>query len=197
LQEKEIQRVGSEAVLQVDVRVVAATNRDLEEDVQAGRFREDLFYRLNVMHLNVPPLRDRQEDIPLLAQHFLEKYARRNRKTVKGFAPLAMDMLLKYDWPGNVRELENAIERAVILLSGDHVTEKQLPLRIMREHPVQESAADAAMPATDGTRTLEEMEKEAIMTTLAATDGNKSETARRLGISRKTLHNKLKAYGLG
>jgi two-component system response regulator HydG len=197
LQEKEIQRVGSEAVLQVDVRVVAATNRDLEEDVQAGRFREDLFYRLNVMHLNVPPLRGRQEDIPLLAQHFLEKYARRNRKTVKGFAPLAMDMLLKYDWPGNVRELENAIERAVILLSGDHVTEKQLPLRIMREHPGHESAVDAAMPATDGTRTLEEMEKEAIVATLDAADGNKSETARRLGISRKTLHNKLKAYGLG
>jgi two-component system response regulator HydG len=197
LQEKEIQRVGSEAVLQVDVRVVAATNRDLEEDVQAGRFREDLFYRLNVMHLNVPPLRDRQEDIPLLAQHFLEKYARRNRKTVKGFAPLAMDMLLKYDWPGNVRELENAIERAVILLSGDHVTEKQLPLRIMREHPGHEPAADAAMPATDGTRTLEEMEKEAIVATLDAADGNKSEAARRLGISRKTLHNKLKAYGLG
>jgi two-component system response regulator HydG len=197
LQEKEIQRVGSEAVLQVDVRVVAATNRDLEEDVQAGRFREDLFYRLNVMHLNVPPLRGRQEDIPLLAQHFLEKYARRNRKTVKGFAPLAMDMLLKYDWPGNVRELENAIERAVILLSGDHVTEKQLPLRIMREHPGHEPAADAAMPATDGTRTLEEMEKEAIVATLDAADGNKSEAARRLGISRKTLHNKLKAYGLG
>jgi len=197
LQEKEIQRVGSEAVLQVDVRVVAATNRDLEEDVQAGRFREDILYRLNVMHLNVPPLRGRQEDIPLLAQHFLEKYARRNRKTVKGFAPLAMDMLLKYDWPGNVRELENAIERAVILLSGDHVTEKQLPLRIMREHPGHEPAADAAMPATDGTRTLEEMEKEAIVATLDAADGNKSEAARRLGISRKTLHNKLKAYGLG
>jgi len=197
LQEKEIQRVGSEAVLQVDVRVVAATNRDLEEDVQAGRFREDLFYRLNVMHLTVPPLRDRQEDIPLLAQHFLEKYARRNRKTVKGFAPLAMDMLLKYDWPGNVRELENAIERAVILLSGEHTTEKQLPLRIVRQHPEHVTAADTVMPATDGTRTLEDMEKEAIEATLAATDGNKSETARRLGISRKTLHNKLKAYGVG
>lgn len=197
LQEKEIQRVGSEAVLQVDVRVVAATNRDLEEDVQAGRFREDLFYRLNVMNLTVPPLCDRQEDIPLLAQHFLEKYARRNRKTVKGFAPLAMDMLLKYEWPGNVRELENAIERAVILLSGEHITEKQLPLRIVRQHPEHVTAADTAMPATDGTRTLEDMEKEAIEATLAATDGNKSETARRLGISRKTLHNKLKAYGVG
>ena len=197
LQEKEIQRVGSEAVLQVDVRVVAATNRDLEEDVQVGRFREDLFYRLNVMHINVPPLRDRQEDIPLLAQHFLEKYARRNRKTINGFAPLAMDMLLKYDWPGNVRELENAIERAVILLSGDHVTEKHLPLRIVREHPLHETPTDASRPATDGTRTLEEMEKEAIVATLDAADGNKSETARRLGISRKTLHNKLKTYGVG
>jgi two-component system, NtrC family, response regulator HydG len=197
LQEKEIQRVGSETVLKVDVRVVAATNRDLEEDVQAGRFREDLFYRLNVMHLTVPPLRDRREDIPLLAQHFLETYARRNRKTVKGFAPLAMDMLLKYDWPGNVRELENAIERAVILLSGEHVSEKQLPLRIVRQHPGHERAADTTIPTTNGTRTLEDMEKEAIEATLAATDGNKSEAARRLGISRKTLHNKLKAYGLG
>ena len=189
--------MGSEAVLHVDVRVVTATNRDLEEDVQAGRFREDLFYRLNVVNLTVPPLRDRQEDIPLLAQHFLEKYARRNRKTVKGFVPLAMDMLLKYGWPGNVRELENAIERAVILLSGEHVTEKQLPLRIVREHPRHETAADTNIPATDGTRTLGEMEKEAIVATLDAADGNKSEAARRLGISRKTLHNKLKTYGLG
>jgi len=194
LQEKEIQRVGSEETLPVDVRIVAATNRDLEEDVQVGRFREDLFYRLNVMHLAVPSLRERREDIPLLAQHFLDKYARRNRKTVKGFAPLAMDMLLKYDWPGNVRELENAVERAVILTPGDHVTENQLPLAIVRQHSDEEQPPEAGMPTTDGTRTLEAMEKEAIVATLAATDGNKSETARRLGISRKTLHNKLKAY---
>jgi len=196
LQEKEIQRVGSEAVLPVDVRVVAATNRDLEKDVTDGRFREDLFYRLNVVHLTIPPLRDRQEDIPLLAQHFLNHYARRNRKTVKGFAPLAMDMLLKYGWPGNVRELENAIERAVILVSGEHLTDKHLPLRIVRQHPGHVPAEVAAPPATDGNRTLEDLEKDAIMATLAATEGNKSETARRLGISRKTLHNKLKAYDL-
>jgi two-component system response regulator HydG len=132
-----------------------------------------------------------------LAQHFLAQYARRNRKTVKGFAPLAMDMLLKYGWPGNVRELENAVERAVILAPGDHVTEKQLPLAIVKEHPEGDRASDPAAPITDGTRTLEAMEKEAIVATLAATDGNKSETARRLGISRKTLHNKLKAYGIG
>ena len=196
LQEKEIQRVGSESVLPVDVRVVAATNRDLEKDVADGRFREDLFYRLNVVHLTIPPLRDRQEDIPLLAQHFLNQYARRNRKTVRGFTPLAMDMLLKYGWPGNVRELENAVERAVILVSGEHITDNHLPLRIVRQHPDHDPTAVAAPPVMDGTRTLEDLEKDAILSTLAATDGNKSETARRLGISRKTLHNKLKTYDL-
>jgi two-component system response regulator HydG len=196
LQEKEIQRVGSEETIPVDVRIVAATNRDLENDVQAGRFREDLYYRLNVMNLAVPPLRERLEDVPLLAQHFLDKYAQRNRKSVRGFAPLAMDLLLKYDWPGNVRELENTIERAVILLSGEHVTEKQLPPRIAGLSTAPPAQAFAAPAATDGSRTLEDMEKAAIIATLAATDGNKSETARRLGISRKTLHNKLKAYDL-
>ncbi len=194
IQEKEIQRVGGQEVISVDVRIVAATNRDLEAEVAAGRFREDLFYRLNVMALDVPPLRDRQEDIPLLAHHFLNQYARRNRKTAKGFAPLAMDMLLKYQWPGNVRELENAVERGVILLTGDHVTEQQLPLNIVQKHPGREEPARPVL-ATDGTRSLEDIEKEAILATLEATDGNKSETARRLGITRKTLHNKLKSYG--
>ncbi|NNL75600.1 MAG: sigma 54-interacting transcriptional regulator, partial [Desulfobacterales bacterium] len=130
LQEKEIQRVGGNATIKVDVRVVVATNRDLKSEVAQGHFREDLFYRLNVMPLNVPPLRERLEDIPLLAQHFLNKFAEKNRKTVKGFVPLAMDMLVNYDWPGNVRELENAIERAVILLTGEHITENQLPINI-------------------------------------------------------------------
>jgi two-component system response regulator HydG len=197
LQQKEIQRVGGEQVIEVDVRIVAATNRDLETEVAEGRFREDLFYRINVMPLVVPPLRDRHDDIPLLAQHFLEHYAGKNRKSVKGFSPIAMDMLLKYEWPGNVRELENAIERAVILLTGDHITEKQLPLNIVRSYPGQDVAAPAVVPATDGTRSLEEIEKEAILATLEIAQGNKSETARRLGITRKTLHNKLKSYGLG
>ncbi len=193
IQEKEIQRVGGQEVLRVDVRIVAATNRDLEAEVTAGRFREDLFYRLNVMTLHVPPLRERRDDVPLLAHHFLQKFARRNRKTAKGFAPLAMDMLVKYDWPGNVRELENAVERAVILLAGEHVTETQLPMNVVKNHPGHEVAASPT-PATDGTRSLEEIEKEAILATLEATGGNKSETARRLGITRKTLHNKLKGY---
>jgi two-component system response regulator HydG len=197
LQEKEVQRVGSDETIKVDVRIVAATNRNLEADVAKGRFREDLFYRLNVMNLNVPPLKERQEDIPLLAQHFLEKFADKNRKTVKGFVPLAMDMLLNYDWPGNVRELENAIERAVILLTGEYITEKQLPLNITKKYPDLLTSPIAAAPVMDGTRSMEEIEKEAILATLKVSGGNKSETARRLGITRKTLHNKLKNYGLG
>ncbi|MBI5551036.1 MAG: sigma-54-dependent Fis family transcriptional regulator [Desulfobacterales bacterium] len=197
LQEREIQRVGGDQVLPVDVRIVTATNRDLQTEVTAGRFREDLFYRLNVMQLHVPPLRDRRDDIPLLANHFLEKYAARNRKTAKGFSPLAMDMLIKYDWRGNVRELENIVERAVILMTGEHVTENQLPLNISQEHPDNGQAVFAGKPFTEGAHSLEEIEKEAILTALKAADGNKSETARRLGITRKTLHNKLKTYGEG
>ncbi len=196
LQEREIQRVGGEKTIKVDVRVVAATNRDLESDVAKGHFREDLFYRLNVMPLNVPPLRERQEDIPLLAQHFMEKFADKNRKAVKGFVPLAMDMLLNYDWPGNVRELENAMERAVILLSGEHITEKQLPLNITEKYPDIERSATVLVQAMDGKRSLGDIEKEAILATLKASNGNKAEAARRLGVTRKTLHNKLKNYGL-
>ena len=196
LQEKEIQRVGGEETISVDVRIIAATNRDLAKEVAGGRFREDLFYRLNVMPLSVPPLRERRDDIPLLAQAFLEKFAEKNRKTVKGFVPLAMDMLVNYDWPGNVRELENAVERAVILLSGDHITEKQLPLNITEKYPDHSPGNAPAAQVTDGTRSLEEIEKDAILATLEAAGGNKAEAARRLGVTRKTLHNKLKAYGL-
>jgi len=197
LQEKEVQRVGGEETLKVDVRIVAATNRDLQEDVAKRRFREDLFYRLNVVNLNMPPLRERQEDIPLLAQHFLKKFAEKNRKTVKGFVPLAMDMLLNYDWPGNIRELENAIERAVILITGEYITEKQLPLNITKKYPDLATPPSVAASVMNGTRSLEDIEKEAIITTLQASGGNKAETARRLGITRKTLHNKLKNYGFG
>jgi two-component system response regulator HydG len=132
----------------------------------------------------------------LLAQYFLERYAKKNRKSAKGFAPMAMDMLLKYPWPGNVRELENAIERAVVLMTGDHITENQLPLSVVQSYPDQEASTISRPMATDGNRSLEEIEKEAILATLNATGGNKSETARRLGITRKTLHNKLKSYGV-
>ena len=140
-------------------------------------------------------VRGRQDDIPLLAQHFLEKYAKKNRKNIKGFSPLAMDILLKYGWPGNVRELENTIERAVILLSGDNITEKELPSNITEPYSEKNDWIDQPSPI-EGNRPLVEIEKEAILATFAATGGNKSETARRLKITRKTLHNKLKVYGI-
>jgi two-component system response regulator HydG len=196
IQEREIQRVGSDDTVKVDVRILAATNRNLEDDVADGKFREDLYYRLNVVTVDAPPLRDRQNDIPLLAQHFLEKYSEKNRKQVKGFSPTAMDILLKYDWPGNVRELENAAERSVILLNGDYITEKELPLNITQTYS-EESNWIATQPANTEPRPLEEVEKEAILAALDASGGNKSETARRLGINRKTLHKKLKSYGVG
>jgi two-component system response regulator HydG len=161
--------------------------------VKEGNFREDLFYRLNVVTLRLPPLRERQDDIPLLAHHFLEKYAKKNHKQVIGFSPTAMDMLLKYPWPGNVRELENVIERAVILLPDEHVTEKELPITVT-ENYAKKNDWVSPLSSVAANRRLEEIEKEAILATLEDSDGNKSETARRLGIDRKTLYKKLKTY---
>ncbi len=191
LQEREVQRVGSDTPIQVDVRIIAATNRDLAQAVIRGEFREDLFYRLNVVTLRVPPLRERKDDLPLLAQHFLKHFGEKNRKNLKGFTPQAMDLLLKHDWPGNVRELENAVERAVILAMGDWVGENDLPLVITQGCPASRDTAAEA-----GGRPLEEVEKEAVLSTLEQTGGNKSEAARLLGISRVTLHKKLRKYGL-
>lgn len=186
IQEREIQRVGSNQTLAVDVRLLAATNRDLKADVDSGRFRQDLYYRLNVVTIDTPALRERSEDIPPLAIHFLEKFALRNRKSIKGFTPLAMDMLLKYNWPGNVRELENTVERAVILLTGDFISEKELPLSINQFINDQApSIAHHAIPS------LEQVEKQAILRALEQTGGNKTEAARHLGITRKTLQAKL------
>ncbi len=129
IQEREVQRVGSNQTLSVDVRLIAATHRNLAEEVSAGRFRQDLYYRLNVVTIDMPPLRRRREDIPQLAQHFLKRYTERNRKTVKGFTPQAMDLLIHYPWPGRSRELENAVERAVVLLTGNYISERELPWR--------------------------------------------------------------------
>ena len=194
LQEGEVQRVGSDAPLTVDVRVLAATNRDLREEVARRRFREDLYFRLNVISLEVPPLRDRGEDIPVLAAHFLERFAGRNRKSIRGFSPQAVDSLLRYAWPGNVRELENAVERAVILCNGDLITRRELPAAIT-EAASREEASSAAVGALAGLP-LDELERRAIGETLRCTGDNKSEAARQLGITRATLHNKLRKYGL-
>ncbi|MDK9708331.1 MAG: sigma-54 dependent transcriptional regulator [Desulforhopalus sp.] len=197
IQEREIQRVGGEETLSVDVRILAATNRNLEEEVKSGKFREDLFYRLNVVTLRVPPLCERQDDIPLLAQYFLEKFATKNHKQVKGFSPLAMDMLLKHAWPGNVRELENTIERAVILLLDAHITEKELPATITDAYTEKSDWVEQSVaPTVAAIRPLEEIEREAILATLEDSGGNKSVTAKNLGINRKTLYKKLKEYGI-
>ncbi|MBR6975667.1 MAG: sigma-54-dependent Fis family transcriptional regulator, partial [Ottowia sp.] len=127
LQQGEVQRVGSDTPIKVDVRIIAATNRDLVQEVRERRFREDLYFRLNVISVAVPSLRERAEDIPLLAAHFLQRFATRNRKHIKGFSPQALNLFLRYPWPGNVRELENAVERAVIMCTGDLITERELP----------------------------------------------------------------------
>lgn len=191
LQEREVVRVGGEESIPVDVRLIAATNKDLEEEMASGRFREDLFYRLNVVDLKIPPLRERQEDIPILAQHFLAQFAEKNQKHIKGFTPQAMDALLNYHWPGNVRELMNAVERAVVLSRSEVLSEQDFPA-LIKETSASERET-AATPPTD--LPLEEIEKATILKTLEATGGNKSEAARRLGITRKTLRKKLKKYG--
>jgi len=195
LQEREITRVGGETVIPVDVRVIAATNRDLFEMVDQGSFRRDLFYRLNVVTLEIPPLRKRQEDIPLLASHFLEVFTARNHKVMSGFTPRAMDALLRYDWPGNVRELMNAVERGVVMARSEYLDAADLHLNgraawSENDFPDGVDVDNADIP-------LDRVEKAAIARTLASTGGNKSEAARRLGITRKTLHKKLKKYSMG
>ncbi len=192
LQEREISRVGGEEVIKVDVRVIAATNRDLIQDMEEGRFREDLYYRLNVVTLHVPPLREREEDIPLLAQHFLGMFAEKNHKKIRNITPQAMDRMLKYGWPGNVRELMNAIERAVVLARSEYLDEEDLPPVVKDEELKSQDVTPKSVP---GSPSLDEVEKATILKTLEASRGNKSETARRLGITRKTLHKKLKKYG--
>ena len=196
LQEREFTRVGGENPIQVDVRVIAATNKDLPESIKMGGFREDLYYRLNVVGLEIPSLKQRREDVPLLSQHFLQLFAKRNHKGIKGFTPHAMDHLIRYDWPGNVRELMNAIERAVVLSRSDYLSEKDFHI-IAGTAPANNRKVTVPPSINmDGTTPLEEVEKATILKTMDATKGNKSEAARRLGITRKTLHKKLKAYGV-
>ena len=196
LQEREFNRVGGETTIQVDVRVIAATNKNLVEQINEGAFREDLYYRLNVVELQVPPLLERKEDIPLLARHFLEIFTDKNRKEIKGFTPQAMDNLIRHDWPGNVRELMNAIERGVVLARSYYLGVEDFPF--MKDMLLQNDpdSANSAEHFLRGDLPLEDVEKAAILKTLEAAGGNKSETARRLGITRKTLHKKLKAYGV-
>jgi two-component system, NtrC family, response regulator HydG len=194
LQERELTRVGGEKVITVDVRVIAATNKNLSELKDQGVFREDLYYRLNVVGLEIPPLRKRTEDIPLLARHFMEMFAKKNRKEIKGFTPVAMDRLIRYDWPGNVRELMNAVERAVVLTRTDHLDD--MDFTIMQNLSRKPDESLPVFAEKDNHMSLDQVEKGAILQTLESVAGNKSEAARRLGITRKTLHKKLKKYGV-
>ncbi len=193
IQEREITRVGGEEVIDVDVRVMAATNKELMEEIESGRFREDLYYRLNVVSVNIPPLRDRREDIPLLAQHFLKMFSEKNNKEIKGFTPQAMDNFLKYGWPGNVRELMNAVERGVVLAQTEYLDERVLSVASKVEEFEAEMISKNGIP---GDIPLDEIERVAILKALGLAEGNKSEAARRLGITRQTLLKKLKKYGV-
>jgi DNA-binding NtrC family response regulator len=184
LQEGEFEPLGGKTC-RVDVRVVAASNRDLEEEVKRGGFREDLYYRLNVIVVHLPPLRHRIEDVPLLAEHFLGVYAARNGKQMEGIAPEAMDLLAAYYWPGNVRELENVIERAVVLCRGRVLTAQDLPPRVAEETRVESSLTIAV-----GTP-LEEVERRLIRETLRQTKGDKKQAAQLLGIATRTIYRKL------
>jgi two-component system, NtrC family, response regulator AtoC len=190
LGEQTIQRVGSNHVIKVDVRVVAATNKNLEALVREGKFRDDLFYRLDVVRIEMPPLRDRREDLPLLINAFLHEFARQNGKKITGLTAEALDALQRYDWPGNVRELRAAVEHGVALCRGERIGVRDLPPRILGQTT---TPAGEIAPAS---LNLETMEKHFIERALRQTDGNITDAAKLLGISRRTLHRKLKTYRL-
>jgi two-component system response regulator HydG len=192
LQEQQFEPLGSSKTMTVDVRVIAATNRNLEEEIAQGRFREDLFYRLNVFPIQVPPLRERREDIRLLAEFFLTTYNEKHKHQIKGFAPRSIDLFMRYDWKGNIRELENTVERSVILCREDSISPQHLPA------PIQALASELGpeTPELEAGITLKEMEKQLIISTLKQYDDNRTKTAEALGISRRSLQMKLKEYGI-
>lgn len=192
LQEREFQRVGGERTLKADVRIIAATNRDLEAMVREGAFREDLFYRLNVVSLRLPPLRERREDIPLLIDHFIRRFAHENHRAITGLSREARDLLVKYDYPGNVRELENIIERAVVISRGPVITCEDLPFGSTAGQPGQ----DRPLEPTNLAAAVEDLERNLIQAALAQTRNNQSQAARLLGLSERMLRYKLKKYRL-
>ncbi|RMD95347.1 MAG: sigma-54-dependent Fis family transcriptional regulator, partial [Calditrichaeota bacterium] len=191
LQEREFERVGGNEMVKVDVRVISATNVDLEEAVKNGTFREDLYYRISVFPIRLPALRERKEDIPLLAAHFLEKFSKQEGKEIEGIAPDALELLMNYNWPGNVRELENAIERATLLATTSEIMPKDLPknVRTMGERKIYEKESTLS-------NWIEKLEEEALRQALLECEGNISQTAKKLGIGRATIYRKAKKYGL-
>ena len=188
LQEREFERVGGNQTIKVDVRVVAATNTDLKTNVQAGTFREDLFHRLNVISIGVPPLRVRSGDVSLLAAHFLTRFCAENDRRIRGFTAGALDRMLAYPWPGNVRELENALERAVVTCRGTDIGVEDLPPDVAGAEP-----SAGGIPTVPGA-TLDEVERHAILSTLEHTGGSTSRAAEILGVSIRTVQNRLRRY---
>jgi DNA-binding NtrC family response regulator len=193
LQERQVRPVGSDREIPFDTRIVASTNRDIEADVEERRFREDLYFRINVVHVHVPPLRARGGDILLLAQEFVSRFSSQLGKQVTGISTSAAERMLGYDWPGNVRELMNCIERAVALARFDTVTVEDLPEKV-RAYRSSHALADAQDPSE--LVTLEELERRYILKVLKATGGNKARAARVLGLDRRTLYRKLERYGV-
>jgi DNA-binding NtrC family response regulator len=215
LQEHEFERVGDTQTIRVDTRVIAASNRDLMEEIEAGRFREDLYYRLNVVTIYLPPLRDRREDIPSLVNFFLKIYNEENYRHVPRVEPAAMQALVEYSWPGNVRELQNYIERAVVLAPGDELTRDLLPEAVLGGKPrrigrhraadletlaseLVQQGVESAGPSAENLHAaiVNRVERELIVQVMAGCDGVRIKAADRLGINRNTLHKKLKEYGL-
>ena len=192
LQEHEFQRLGGNQTLRTDVRVISATNRDLEQRVKEGAFREDLFYRLNVVMMSIPPLRERKEDIPVLIDHFLKRYAEENGKGIDGLSREAQDLLLKYDYPGNVRELENIIERAVVIAREDVISIEDLPFREGMEEALEGRRVEESLLRGS----IEELEKKLIIEAMEKAGDHQTRAAELLGISERMLRYKLKKYGL-
>jgi len=190
IQEREVKPVGGSQRIRMDVRIIAATNQNLMEAIAKRTFREDLFYRLSVVPIHLPPLRERKEDLPLLVQHFIQRYNRKRKKPIEGISPAAMELLMKHHWPGNVRELENTLERAMILEEREMITPKSLPWLFLSE-PAEVCAAIAKKLLS-----LEDVEKEHITFVLRHTAGHKSRAAKILGIDRKTLYQKVQKYQL-
>lgn len=191
LQEKQFERVGGNETISVDVRIIAATNKDIKKAIADGEFRDDLYYRLNVISITLPPLRERKEDLPELANHFIRKYAKENRKEIEGISPEAMSVLLGYRWAGNIRELENCIHRAVVLCNGRRL----LPQHVQLGVEISPSPGTASAPS--GPRSLADVERDHIELTLKQCNWNQTRAAQILGIDRKTLRNKIREYQLG
>lgn len=200
LQERQIEPVGSSENIDIDVRVIAATHRDLEKAVQEGKFREDLFYRLNVIPIKMPALKERREDIPLLISHFLDRFVSADRSNEISFAPLTMDLLMGYDWPGNVRELENVIERLVILRGGNEILPEDLPAKIFRSNPLAthtyKTLFELPEPGVDLKQILSDIEDSLIMQAMNRTGGNKNQASKLLSLNRTTLIEKMKKKNL-